>query len=118
MTRLRSALLAVLLGLAAAPLSAQSPDSLVAPYRPVADRIIRTALADSSAWRRLAELVDRFGHRLSGSESLEHAIDWVLVEMQRDGLDRAMTEPVKVPHWVRGRESAELIEPRDRKSVV
>ncbi len=112
MPRLHSLVLAALLGSAAAPLSAQSPDSLVAPYRAVTDRIIRTALADSSAYQRLAELVDRFGHRLSGSASLERTIDWVLAEMQRDGLDNPKTEPVKVPHWVRGRESIDLIEPR------
>ena len=118
MTNSRSVLLAALLGLAAAPLVAQSPDSMVAPYQAVADRIIRTALADSSAYNRLGELVDRFGHRLSGSASLEQAIDWVLAEMRRDGLDRPGTEPVKVPHWVRGRESVDLIQPRPMPLVM
>ena len=104
-------LVCALLGLyASAPLAAQV--SAVAGYRDAADRIIRTALADSSAYERLGRLVDGFGHRLSGSASLERAIDWVLVEMKRDGLANARTEPVKVPHWVRGRESVELISPR------
>lgn len=95
---------------ASAPLPAQV--SAVAGYRDAADRIIRTALADSSAYDRLGRLVDGFGHRLSGSQSLERAIDWILSEMKRDGLANARTEPVKVPHWVRGRESVELISPR------
>ncbi len=34
--------------------------------------------------------------------------------MQRDGLDNVRGEPVMVPRWVRGAESAELVEPRRR----
>ncbi|MEE8117718.1 MAG: M28 family metallopeptidase [Gemmatimonadales bacterium] len=81
-------------------------------YRPVADRIIDAALADSASYERLTELVDRFGHRFTGSESLERAIDWILGEMRRDGLDNVRGEDVLVPVWVRGEESAELLEPR------
>lgn len=95
---------------ASAPLAAQS--SAVAGYRDVANRIIRSATSDSAAYDRLGRLVDGFGHRLSGSESLERAIDWVLAEMKKDGLANPRTEPVKVPHWVRGKESVELVSPR------
>jgi carboxypeptidase Q len=84
-------------------------------YQGIADSLINAALADSAAWHRVAGLVDRFGHRLSGSASLERAIDWILEEMQRDGLDRVRGERVMVPHWVRGEESAELLEPRSVK---
>src|SRR5512141_2411507 len=68
--------------------------------------------ADSGAYDRLGRLVDGNGHRLSGSASLERAIDWILAEMKKDGLANAHTEPVKVTHWVRGRESADLVSPR------
>jgi carboxypeptidase Q len=74
--------------------------------------LIEAALADSAAYERLAELTDRFGHRFSGSESLERAIDWILEEMRNDGLANVRGEPVTVPRWVRGQESATLIEPR------
>jgi len=84
----------------------------VDPYREAASRLISAATADSAAWERLARLTDTFGHRLSGSRSLEQAIDWVLAEMRRDGLDNPRTQPVMVPHWVRGVESAELVSPR------
>ncbi|MGQ0560319.1 MAG: M28 family metallopeptidase, partial [Gemmatimonadota bacterium] len=67
---------------------------------------------DSSAYNRIAELTDRFGPRLSGSENLERAIDWMIVQMRRDGLENARGEPVMVPHWVRGRESIEMVAPR------
>ncbi len=74
--------------------------------------MIRAATRDSAAYRRLGELVDRFGSRFSGSASLEAAIDWILARMKSDGLEHVRGEPVVVPHWVRGRESAWLIQPR------
>ncbi len=104
----------LLAGLLIGPLSAASlhAQSLADRYRPQAESILAAALRDSSAWNRLAELTDRFGNRLSGSESLEHAIDWMLEQMRHDGLDNVRGEPVMVPHWVRGEESADLVEPR------
>jgi carboxypeptidase Q len=93
----------------------QTPSPIVARYQEAADRLINAALADSFAYRRLGELVDRFGHRFSGSESLERAIDWILEEMRKDGLDSVRGEPVMVPKWVRGEESVELVVPRAMK---
>jgi carboxypeptidase Q len=77
-----------------------------------AKRLIDAAMADSSAWGRLAELTDTFGSRLSGSKALEDAIDWILGQMKKDGLANVRGEPVMVPHWVRGAESATLVTPR------
>ena len=103
-TRVVAPICAVIVAIAVAltPLRAQS-----AP----ADRLIDGALKDSAAWNRLAELVDTFGNRPVGSASLEGAIDWIVAAMKKDGLDNVHTEPVMVPHWVRGRESAMLLAP-------
>jgi carboxypeptidase Q len=106
---------AVLVLGAAWAVPAWAQEGLAARYRAAADRIIDAALADSAAYARLTELVDRFGPRLSGSENLERALDWILDEMRRDGLERVRGEPVMVPAWIRGRESAELVEPRRRR---
>ena len=108
--RLRAALvLAALL----APSAVHAQDvPLDQRYRADATRLIQAALADSFAYNRLATLVDRFGHRLSGSDALERTIDWAMEEMRRDGLQNVRGEPVMVPHWVRGEESAELLSPR------
>ncbi len=92
-------------------LPAQRPP-IAEAYRAAADSLIRTATRDSAAYDRIGVLVDRFGHRLSGSASLEAAIDWVLEEMTRDGLRNVRGQPVMVTHWERGRESAELVRPR------
>src|SRR6185503_7536062 len=81
------------------------------PYRDASSRLIHAATADDFAWRRLAELTDTHGNRLSGSENLERAIAWAAETMKRDGLENVRTEPVMVPKWVRGRESAEIVSP-------
>jgi carboxypeptidase Q len=84
-------------------------------YRERAGRIIGAALTSDVAYKRLAWLTDRIGNRLSGSESLTRAIEWAVSEMKRDRLDNVRAEKVMVPHWVRGEESLELIQPVGRK---
>ncbi len=81
-------------------------------YSEAAHRIITRALSDSAAFERLAYMCDTFGPRLSGSENLERALRWIEKTMKNDGLDNVHSEPVMVPHWVRGKESLLLLEPR------
>ncbi|HEX5069899.1 MAG TPA: M28 family metallopeptidase [Vicinamibacterales bacterium] len=92
-------------------LSAQSGPGWIDQYRPAAEKLIAESQRTDFAWQRLADLTDRFGPRLSGSDALEKAIDWAVAEMKKDGLDNVHKEPVMVPKWVRGKESLELIEP-------
>lgn len=84
----------------------------VEPFRQSSDRLIQAALRDSAAYKRLARLVDGFGHRMTGAASLERAIDWIAAEMRRDGFENVRKEPVTVTNWIRGEESAELLSPR------
>jgi carboxypeptidase Q len=115
---MKSPIIAASLSLAlGAPLFAQSGDWL-APYRPIATRILAEAQKDDATWQRLAELTDTFGNRLSGSETLEQAIDWAVATMKADGFDNVHKEPVMVPKWVRGAESLELIAPVRQKLVM
>jgi carboxypeptidase Q len=107
-----AALVCAFVSITAVQAGAQSATPIADRYRPTADRIIAAALADSSAWNHLAEFTDKFGPRLSGSASLEAAIDWVIASMKKDGLQNVRGEPVMVPHWVRGEESATLVSPR------
>jgi carboxypeptidase Q len=102
-------LLAVSLALLTAYPSAQ--DGWLDAYREPATRLIDEATGSRFAWERLAELGDTFGHRLSGSASLEAAIAWAAEQMKRDGLENVRLEPVKVPRWVRGEESVEITSP-------
>ena len=82
-----------------------------AAYRDAATRLMKTATADDSAWQRLAEMTDTYGNRLSGSENLSRAIAWAVETMKKDGLENVHTEKVMVTRWVRGRESAEILDP-------
>jgi carboxypeptidase Q len=83
------------------------------PYRDTAARLIKAAMADDFAWQRLAELTDTFGNRLSGSDNLARAAAWAAETMKQDGLENVRLDPVMVPRWVRGRESAEIVGPPD-----
>lgn len=113
-TALAPALLVALLGIPA-PAASQE---ISGAYRDAARRIIAAATADHRAHERLGELVDGFGHRFSGSVALEQALDWILEEMRADGLENVSADPVMVPHWVRGRESLELLLPRRKPMPV
>jgi carboxypeptidase Q len=97
-------------------LAARLPaQTLAERYREPATRLIAAATRDSAAWRKLAYLTDTFGPRFSGTENLERAIDWMLAEMRREGLEDVRGEEVMVPRWVRGEESAELVSPRRQR---
>jgi Zn-dependent M28 family amino/carboxypeptidase len=83
-------------------------------YRDAAGKIIDAALEDTAGYEKLSYLCDRIGNRLSGSTALDRAIQWAAAQMKTDGLENVATLPVKVPHWVRGRESASIVEPVER----
>src|ERR1035437_3656984 len=67
------------------------------------------ALSDDYAYRQVAHLTENIGPRPSGSLQAKAAVDYVAGELRQLGLDVRLEE-VKVPHWVRGAETAELIE--------
>ena len=113
-TALASALVVVALGSGVS----RAQNSWLDSYRDPASRLVGEALSSDFAWQRLALLGDTFGHRLSGSESLADAIKWAAEEMKKDGLENVRTEAVKVPHWVRGLESAEIVSPRRYPMVM
>lgn len=85
-----------------------------ASYRGTAQRIINAAMEDATGYSQLSELCDQIGNRLSGSPSLERAVDWSVDVMKKDGLQNVRKIPAKVPHWVRGREHAEIVAPQRR----
>ena len=103
------------LALAGAP---QGQARWLEAYREPARRIVDESRASSFAWERLAELGDTFGNRLSGSENFDAAARWAADQMRRDGLENVRLDPVKVPHWVRGAESLEIVDPGRHRLVM
>jgi carboxypeptidase Q len=67
------------------------------------------ALSDDYAYRQVAHLTENIGPRPSGSLQAKAAVDYVAAQLRDLGLDIHLEE-VKVPHWVRGAETAELME--------
>jgi carboxypeptidase Q len=67
------------------------------------------ALEDDYAFKQLAHLTENIGPRISGSPQAEQAAQYVAEELRKLGLEVRLEE-VKVPHWVRGAETAELVE--------
>ncbi len=88
--------------------------NLTEQYRGTAHSLIEAALSDTEGYNRLAYLCYRIGNRLSGSPGLEKAIEWSVDQMKAAGLSNVQVIPAKVPHWVRGAESARIVEPVDR----
>lgn len=82
-------------------LSAQTIDEL--------KKLQLAAFASDYAHRQVAHLCNNIGPRLSGSAQAQKAVDYVAAEMKALGLD-VRIEKVMVPHWVRGEETAALIE--------
>lgn len=84
-------------------------------YKSVANRIIAAGREENDAYLKLQELCDDIGHRLSGSESLEKAIEWAQEALREDGQENVRTDKVMVRKWVRGNEYCELVSPRPLK---
>src|ERR1700744_2405623 len=75
----------------------------------VLSRIRDAGLSDDWAYRRVADLCDKNGARMSGSPQADAAVEQIAAALRAAGLNVTL-QPVKVPHWVRGEEQAEIIE--------
>ncbi len=69
----------------------------------------KAALESDYAYRQVAHLANNIGPRLSGSAQAAKAVEYVANELKALGCD-VQLEKVMVPHWVRGEETAALIE--------
>ena len=81
------------------------------------NKIRDTAMASDYAWERLADMTDLIGPRLSGSAGAAAAVTQVADAMRKLGA-KVTLQPVKVPHWVRGAETGELVEYRGRPAGI
>lgn len=90
--------------------------SSTANYTSIVEQIVSSVNSKDfkhMAYQRTAYLVDTYGPRLWGSESLELAIDNVKNILESDGFENIRLEEVpNVAKWVRGKESLTLFSPR------
>lgn len=101
-------------------INCQLPNTLIEEidsYAPIVQRIINETLEGSfksNTWKDLAMFVDKFGPRFTGTQVLEDSINYVLNKSASVGLENVHGEAVTVPRWVRGSESATLLQPRQK----
>ena len=67
------------------------------------------ALVDDYTYRQVAHLTENIGPRMSGSAQAQKAVEYVAEELKKLGLEVRLEE-ARVPHWVRGIETGELVE--------
>jgi carboxypeptidase Q len=81
------------------------------------NKIRDAAMNDEWAFKRLVDLCDKIGPRLSGSPQADAAVEQIAAALRSGGLTVAL-QPVTVPHWVRGEEQAEIVEYPGRPSGI
>lgn len=72
-------------------------------------KLQQAALASDYAYRQVAHLSNNIGPRLTGSAQAQKAVEYVAGELKALGLE-VQLEKVTVPHWIRGEETAALVE--------
>src|SRR5204862_3250940 len=95
------------------PASSATPSPAPSPYSAQTleelKKLQQAALASDYAYRQVAHLSNNIGPRLTGSAQAQKAVDYVAAELKALGLE-VQLEKVRVPHWVRGEETAMLVE--------
>lgn len=71
-----------------------------------------------STYNELAFFCDTFGPRLSGSQSLQSAIDYMSKKMSDGSKLKVRAERVMIPKWEVGEQFAEIIEPVPHKMSI
>src|SRR6058998_3460643 len=96
---------------ASSPSASPSPTPTVFSPQTLADlkRLQQTALSSDCAYKQVAHLANNIGPRLSGSAQAAKAVEYVASELKAIGCE-VQLEKVMVPHWVRGEETAALVQ--------
>jgi carboxypeptidase Q len=72
-------------------------------------RLQQAALSSDYAYKQVAHLANNIGPRLSGSAQAAKSVEYVASELKAIGCE-VQLERVVVPHWVRGEETATLVQ--------
>jgi carboxypeptidase Q len=93
------------------PTASPSPTPVVFSPQTLADlkRLQQAALTSDYAYRQVAHLSNNIGPRLTGSAQTAKAVEYVASELKAIGCE-VQLERVMVPHWVRGEETAALVQ--------
>jgi hypothetical protein len=78
-------------------------------FGPAFDQVLGPTF--DQVWSRLAQFTDTVGHRLAGSAAMEAGVGLPAEWMRAEGLEVHAEAAVVPRHWIRGDESAVLLEP-------
>ena len=76
------------------------------------------ALDDQVAWDIVEDLTTEVGQRLAATEAEARARAWAVIRLKKLGFQNVHIETYKMPVWVRGAETAEIVGPYPQKLVV
>src|SRR6184192_458894 len=95
------------------PFATVSPSPTPAIFSPQTlaelKQLQQAALSSDYAYRQVAHLANNIGPRLSGSAQAAKAVEYVANELKAIGCEVHLGK-VMVPHWVRGEETAVLVQ--------
>src|SRR5881275_1256577 len=93
------------------PSASPSPTPTVFSPQTLADlkRLQQAALSSDYAYKQVARLANNIGPRLSGSTQAAKAVEYIASQLKAIGCEMQL-EKVMVPHWVRGEETAALVQ--------
>jgi len=77
----------------------------------VAATLIERGLATHQAWELVRSLTVEAGSRFAGSSGDARGVAWAERTMRELGLENVRTEPVTVPHWIRGEAEVAILSP-------
>src|SRR5947208_5763338 len=93
------------------PSASPSPTPAIFSPQTLAElkRLQQAALRSDYAYKQVAHLANNIGPRLSGSSQAAKSVGYVASELKAIGCE-VQLEKVMVPHWVRGEETAALVQ--------
>src|SRR5271154_4382130 len=108
------AALALSAGATASAAEAQPLESLAV----IASSLGQKALTDPAAFDFVQSLTTEIGPRLAGTAAHQRAVAWAEAKLKAAGFEDVHSEPFDFPAWVRGVESADIVDPVPQHLVV
>ena len=94
------------------------PLPATAQTAPDAAELRDAALNDDLAWEITEGLTTEIGQRLAATEAEARARDWAVKKLEALGFQNVHIETFKMPVWVRGEETAEVLGPSAQKLTI
>ena len=109
---------AAALALAAPALAQRQAPPTPAPVDPAVAKLRDAALKDDLAYDIVEGLTTEVGQRLAGTEAEARARTWAVARLKALGFRNVHIETYRMPVWVRGEETAEVVAPFPQKLTL